>query len=299
MKSPEIKKLRIYLNSLEAEYHQAHFLFSDPLEFVHHYQDPWDQEAIALLSAVLAYGNVKQIRKSIQEALKRIHQISESPKDFVRGLSQAPFKKKAFRIFEGYVHRFNSGIDLFLLFQLLNRSWSKHGSLGDHFLKFLKPEDPHIESALSQLVAEWRHWMSSRPINSVSSSSFSYLLTSPNEGSCCKRWCMFLRWMGRKDQLDLGLWSDASPLNFLTAQHRLKPSQLIMPLDTHTGRISQQMGFTLRKSLNWKAALEVTQTLKEVDPNDPTRYDFALARLGILNTRDTGDTIYAHANTNS
>jgi hypothetical protein len=62
----------------------------------------------------------------------------------------------------------------------------------------------------------------------------------------------------------------------------LKSSQLILPLDTHTGRISQYLGLTRRKSLNWLAALEVTESLRQCEPNDPSRYDFALARLGIL-----------------
>jgi uncharacterized protein (TIGR02757 family) len=91
---------------------------------------------------------------------------------------------------------------------------------------------------------------------------------------------MFLRWMGRKDQLDPGLWSETGPLR--TAETYLHPSQLVLPLDTHTGRISQYLSLTSRKSLNWKAALEVTARLRKSDPLDPTRYDFALSRMGIL-----------------
>ncbi len=94
---------------------------------------------------------------------------------------------------------------------------------------------------------------------------------------------MLLRWMGRKDGkngVDLGLWMTGSPL--LAGLSGLKPDQLVLPLDTHVGRISQYLGLTRRKSLNWKAALEITERLREVDPRDPVRYDFALARLGIL-----------------
>jgi hypothetical protein len=89
--------------------------------------------------------------------------------------------------------------------------------------------------------------------------------------------------MVRKDAVDLGLWSAGSPLlKRMSAERGLLPHQLILPLDTHVGQICQFIGLTRRKSLNWKAAVEITSILKTFDPQDPVRYDFALARLGIL-----------------
>jgi uncharacterized protein (TIGR02757 family) len=94
---------------------------------------------------------------------------------------------------------------------------------------------------------------------------------------------MFLRWMGRRDGLDPGLWSEGGALAATLPEGRfLRPDQLIIPLDTHTGRISQYLELTRRKSLNWLAAVEVTEALKLCDPADPVRYDFAMSRLGIL-----------------
>jgi uncharacterized protein (TIGR02757 family) len=90
--------------------------------------------------------------------------------------------------------------------------------------------------------------------------------------------------MGRSDRLDPGLWTESSPLRASFPPGRfLSSSQLILPLDTHTGRISQYLGLTQRKSVNWLAAVEATETLRKVDERDPTRFDFALSRLGILN----------------
>jgi uncharacterized protein (TIGR02757 family) len=273
MISTEAKNLRIFLNQLQKEFHQAHFLSSDPLEFAHQFRDPLDQEAVALLAAVLAYGNVKQIRRSLKDALNRIQNLSKSPRQFVEKIHQLRFRRQAIQEFDGFTHRFNVGTDIVILFQLLNLSWSRFGSLGGHFSTLLKPTDLNISEALSELMRQWRDWLRTENLvgDFTSLDTFSYLLTSPEDGSCCKRWCMFLRWMGRKDSVDLGLWS-----------HFLSPHQLIMPLDTHTGRISQYLGLTTRKSLNWKAAIETTESLKRVDPKDPTRYDFALSRLGIL-----------------
>jgi uncharacterized protein (TIGR02757 family) len=271
-------ELSKFLNQLTQSYHKVDFLSSDPLEFVHRYKDAWDQETVALLAAVLAYGNVKQIRKSVEEALRRMALISDSPRHFVEKLKSSVFRKKAHQAFGGYVHRFNCGTDLVHLFELLGRSWAQHGSLGAHFLTFLEPGAADISDALSSLIAEWYEWLDPN-----APPTFSYLLTSPANGSCCKRWCMFLRWMGRRDDVDVGLWTAESPLQKTFPQGRsLLSTQLIMPLDTHTGRISQYLGLTIRRSLNWKAAQEVTEALRKVDPTDPTRYDFALSRLGIL-----------------
>jgi uncharacterized protein (TIGR02757 family) len=273
--------VRGVLEQLYQQYHKAEFLPSDPLEFPHRYQDPWDQEAVALLSGLLAYGNVKQIRRSVELALERMARVAPSPRAFVERVVDEPELGR--RAFRGYVHRFNVGKDLVALFILLGMSWRTYGSLGAHFLKFLGPEDRHIGNALDGLITEWRSW------NREKSPSFSYLLTAPTDGSCCKRWCMFLRWMGRApDGLDLGLWTGA-PDPTRKAYYRtfpagrvLRADQLVIPLDTHTGRISQYIGLTRRKSLNWLAAVEVTDSLRASDPADPTKYDFALARLGIL-----------------
>jgi uncharacterized protein (TIGR02757 family) len=266
----EPSPLGFFLDRLHLNYHRAEFLSSDPLEFVHHYRDPWDREAVALLGAVLAYGNVKQIRRSVAEVLRRMEGACGSPQAFVRAPKRAALK--------GFVHRFNRGEDIALLLELLARSWKEHGSLGAHFVSRLEPGAPDISVALDGLMGDWISWAGRR-----ARGSFTYLLTARRDGSCCKRWCMFLRWMGRRDQLDPGLWTEQGELQSTFPKGRyLKSSQLVLPLDTHTGRISQYLGLTDRKTLNWKAATEITERLKSFNAEDPVRYDFALARLGIL-----------------
>ena len=236
---------------------------------------------MALVAALLAYGNVRQIRKSVQDLISRMVKHSSSPSCYVRELGAKNRAQAASRAFDGFVHRFNNGADLFQLLQLLEQSWSKYRSLGAHFSVHLTPQDKNISTALALLIQDWRAWAK----KGESLGSFSYLLTSPAEGSCCKRWCMFLRWMGRKDDIDPGLWSESGILAHTIPKGRwLKTEQLIIPLDTHTGRMSQKLGLTSRKSLGWKAAVEVTESLKRFDPHDPTRYDFSLSRPGILDT---------------
>ncbi|WP_246144958.1 TIGR02757 family protein [Helicobacter canis] len=100
------------------------------------------------------------------------------------------------------------------------------------------------------------------------SQGFSFLVGfSPS--SPLKRWNMFLRWLTRKDHIDLGLWQDL-----------LSPSDLLLPLDTHTLRISRALTLLQRKSYDRKAVLEVSAALKRFCAHDPIRYDFALYRIG-------------------
>ena len=281
-----LQSLGGFLNELQTQYHRRNLLDSDPLEYVHHYSNPWDQEVVALVAALLAYGNVKQVRKSVSDVLARIGRVAESPSEMIRNLQglggrKSPYSKQVSREFETFVHRFNRGPDFVVLFHLISESWIRSGSVGGHFLQNLEPEG-NISEALSLLIADWRSWVKDMGPKSAAK-SFQYLLTSPADGSSCKRWCMLLRWMGRKDELDPGLWCQGSGLSGTFPDGRsLRASQLILPLDTHTGRISQYLGLTQRKTLDWKAALEITQNLSVCDPQDPTRYDFSLSRLGIL-----------------
>jgi uncharacterized protein (TIGR02757 family) len=276
-----MRRVKDFLDPLYARFQRPEYLSSDPLEFVHRYADPWDREVVALVAALLAYGNVKQIRRSVSDLLARIEAAEPNgPAAFVRSLGEGQAgRARARRALKGFVHRFNGADDFLTLLSLLARSWREHGSLGAHFLRGLESDAPDIGSALSVLVADWRDWAGA----ACRRRSMAHLLNAPSEGSCCKRWCMFLRWMGRRDALDPGLWTEASPLAVtFPAGRALRAAQLVIPLDTHTGRISQYLGLTERRTLNWRAALEVTASLRACDAQDPVRYDFALSRLGIL-----------------
>src|SRR5262249_46185832 len=156
----------------------------------------------------------------------------------VRGLLSNRELNPAFvhSAFDGFVHRFNVGSDLAILFTLLARSWAEYGSLGAHFVSHLDPESPTFALALDSLIGDWRRWISeSQALASLyrKSPSFSYLLTAPSDGSCCKRWCMFLRWMGRDEEgaparLDPGLWAKNGALAATFPKGRwLRADQLV------------------------------------------------------------------------
>ena len=267
--------LQPFLERVYRRYHLRERLSSDPLEFVHRWKTPREQEAVAILSALLAYGNVKQIRASAEALLDRLEFYGSGSlaRALVRAAqpSEAPALSKAL---SGFVHRFNPSADWVLLFRLIASSQKEWGSVGAQLCAGLSPEHPDFSIALDAMIHQW--WgqvVEWDPAAAKPGSSFRYLLNSPlQSGSACKRWCMLMRWMGRKDEIDVGLWQEFG----------LKPSQLVMPLDVHTGRMSQLLGLTERRSLNWKAAREITDRFAEIDPQDPVRFDFSLCRLGIL-----------------
>jgi uncharacterized protein (TIGR02757 family) len=234
---------------------------------------------VALVAAQLAYGNVRQIRASVARWLELMEANSKTPARFVReGLSDPTVRQSV----QGFVHRIHRGSDLLALLDLLSESWRHHGSLGAHFVSLLSPEDTSFAPALDGLLTEWKRWSEERTGQRIPR-SLAHFLAAPASGSCCKRWCMLLRWMGRKDDLDPGIWQPGSVLVASASEERgLRPRQLVIPLDTHVGQICQLLGLTTRKSLNWKAAVEITERLREFDPEDPVKHDFALARLGIL-----------------
>lgn len=263
--------LKGFLDDLYVRYSGREYLYSDPLEFVHRYEAQGDQEVVGLLSALLAYGNVKQIKKSVADLLQRIESTGLRPRQFILKTSfDAPVP-----VFRGFVHRFHTGEDIRALCWLVKRSIEKHGSLGAHFSRGISDQDTQIENALRLWMNDWKSDYKSIYLAQKlgkPTRSFMHFLSSPEGGSTCKRWCMYLRWMGRKDELDLGIWQ----------QYGLRSDLLVMPLDTHTARLSRELRLSRRKNADWKMAIEVTDRLKKLDPKDPIRYDFAICRLGII-----------------
>jgi uncharacterized protein (TIGR02757 family) len=282
-----VDALRPLLESLYLEFNDPRYLGIDPLELVLRYSDPWDREAVALIAAVLAYGNVKQIRASVEGVLSIMHETAPGPAAYVRSLAAGKVDTHARMRMQERYHRFNVGDDFLALFSALDWSWTRYGFLGGHLASRLSLG---LSPALDGLMDDWTGFLEAR-----ATSSFRYLLTPPRSGSCCKRWCMLMRWMGRRDAIDPGLWLADGPFRDLYARaagsglgntRALAPTDLVFPLDTHTGKIVKLLKLTRRKSLDWKAAREVTHAFGQITPTDPVKFDFALCRVGMLDLMD-------------
>ena len=171
-------------------------------------------------------------------------------------------------IFHNFKYRYNTGRDLGLLIYSLNRAINEYKCLKNLFLEGYSDDDKNIREALTHFSGSLRAYLRGKE----NFKGVYYLLSSPEQGSACKRMNMFLRWMARPAPVDLGIWSEIST------------EKLIIPLDTHVAKLSRKLHLTSRASDDWKTAEEITERLKEFDPNDPVKYDFAIFGMGI-----TGD----------
>jgi uncharacterized protein (TIGR02757 family) len=167
--------------------------------------------------------------------------------------------------FAGFKHRFTTGEEVAALVRAAAGLQERHGTLGARFASLVDPGDETVVPALGQFVREL----------GGGACDGSSLLPVPERGSACKRLHLFLRWMVRKDEVDPGGWVG------------VPRSKLVVPLDTHMHRIGRALGFTRRRQADLKAALEITEAFRQVDPEDPVKYDFAIIRLGVSKGDET------------
>ena len=240
------------LDALAAAFDQS-TLTPDPLELVLRYDDPRDCEVGGLLAAAFAYGRADIVVANVGRVLDR---MQPSPYAYIAAFDRDDAAKR----FRGFSHRFHKTRDLVALLDRIASAVAVHGSLGRLFRSVYRDDDRDIGPSLTRFVGALRG----------GDKSLQYLLTSPADGSACKRMNLFLRWMVRRTSPDLGLWTFVDP------------AKLVMPLDTHVHRIATFLGLNGRKTADWKAARAVTDRLARFDRTDPVRYDFAICRLGIL-----------------
>ena len=134
-------------------------------------------------------------------------------------------------------------------------------------------DDENIILALSKFCDSLRERYAREHDGQVSD-GLKYLLASPVGGSVCKRLNLFLRWMVRDDDVDLGLWKSVDK------------AKLIVPVDVHIARLCGILGFHNGKTVSLSTALKITKSFVEIEPADPVKYDFALTRIGIVKDCD-------------
>ncbi len=260
-----LHRLRDRLEELFCQYHHPKYLESDPLQFLHRYPNPADQEVVGLIAALLAYGRVNTIFSSVQKVLSL---LGPRPQQAILQIEPCKIREQL----KDFKHRFNTAEDVVALLTCLQQILRKHGSLQAAYRSGYRKSDPDTFRASSRFMTLFNRCLSqSTAANETLSYGLKFLLASPANGGACKRLNLFVRWMARpKDGLDLGLWN------------QICPSKLIIPLDTHIHQIGRFLGLTHRASGDWKTAVQITESLRRIDPKDPVRFDFALSRLGIL-----------------
>ena len=217
----------------------------DPIMVAHRHND----ETISLICALFSYGNVKQIVKFLDSLDFSLLESSE---------------KEIEETLNNHYYRFQTSEDVIALFIALKRLQTET-TLETVFKSGYDKENSVIDG-INELIKMMQQ------IYPYSSRGYDFLIskvTTKTKGAgALKRWMMYLRWMVRDDNIDMGLWSGVDT------------KDLIIPLDTHTFKVSQKLGLLTRKTYDLQAAIEITCKLKEFDINDPLKYDFALYRIG-------------------
>ena len=245
-------ELKEFLDQKATQYNTLDFIGTDPIQIPHHFKEKQDIEISGFLIATIAWGNRKSI---ITNGQRLLDIMGNSPYDFVQNYTE---KQKKYT--KGFVHRTFNENDLHTFFLALSNIYKQHQGLEAVFAKNTTKESiqPAIH-AFKKVFFEIPHLIRTQKH-----------VGDPQKNSAAKRINMFLRWMVRQDTtgVDFGIWDAISP------------GVLSCPLDVHSAGIARKLGILTRKQNDGKALQELDKVLREMDPIDPVKYDFALFGLG-------------------
>ena len=255
MASHSPNRLKAFLDEKVEQYNQPDFIAHDPISIPHAYTLKQDIEITGFWAAMLAWGQRITI---INKCLELFDMMDNKPYEFVLHHSENDLKSLL-----KFKHRTFNDIDTLYFVAFFRSFYQKYNSLEEAFLRGIAVEDDTVEHALAGFH-ECFFGLPDAPQRTRKH------IATPARKSACKRMNMFLRWMVRKDNagVDFGIWK------------RLQPSQLSCPLDVHTGNIARKLGLLKRKQNDAKALNELDVALRNLDPVDPVKYDFALFGLG-------------------
>ena len=238
------------------QFNQTEFIENDTISIQHLFRKKQDVEIAGFFAAVFAWGQRKTIILKCTDLLQR---MDNSPHEFITQYQETDLQKLV-----GFKHRTFNDTDLLYFIYFLNHWYTKNESLEQAFTKHLLPKDETIENGLNAFNALF-FGLSDVPQRTRKH------IAAPIYKSACKRINMYLRWMVRKDNqgVDFGIWKT------------IKTSQLVCPLDLHSGRVARAFALLERSQDYWQAAIELTAALRKLDPKDPVKYDFALFGAGV------------------
>lgn len=245
--------LKEFLDRKVKEYNRPAFIKDDPIAIPHSFTQKQDIEIAGFFAAVFAWGNRTTIINKSKELMKR---MDNSPYSFIKDHSPKDLQRlKNFR------HRTFREDDLYYFIEFFHQHYLKHHSLESAFFAIADLDTEHSLTNFKKYFFSFEHLKRTEKH-----------ISSPVQGSTCKRLNMYLRWMVRKDNkgVDFGLWKNTSP------------SKLICPIDVHVARVAKKLGLLKRKQVDWPAAMELTEALRKLDKHDPVKYDFALFNLGVI-----------------
>jgi len=249
--------LKDFLDAKADHYNRPSFIERDPISIPHRFSRRQDIEIMGFWAAVLAWGQRPVILKKANEL---IDLMDGAPYDFVRSHQESDLSR-----FLAFKHRTFNATDALYFLHFFRTYYQANDSLED---AFLTDSTSTTGNTVEPALVTFHDRFCCDPFFPDRTRKH---IATPARNSSCKRLLMFLRWMVRRDDrgVDFGLWT------------RLRPEQLVMPIDVHVNRVARSLGLLSRPQTDWKAAIELTDALRQFDPADPVRYDFALFGLGV------------------
>jgi uncharacterized protein (TIGR02757 family) len=249
----DYNQLKVILDKKVKEYNNFEFIHTDPIQIPHKFIKKEDIEIAGFLTATIAWGQRKSI---IKNACRLMAMMDNSPYEFITTATE-----QELNMLNGFVHRTFNDIDSKFFINSLRNIYLHHGGLENVFTVGFNQNETIINA-----LAHFRATFLSTPHLHRSEKH----LSDVTRNSSAKRLNMFLRWMVRQDEcgVDFGIWKD------------IPTSALFLPLDVHTGNVGRELGLLTRTQNDLKAVIEITEKLREFDPNDPVKYDYALFGIG-------------------
>jgi len=249
-----VTDLKDFLDEKVEVFNRPNFIETDPIQVPKQFSEKENIEIAGFLAATIAWGNRPAI---IKNALRLMALMDNQPYDFVTEASPEEIMR-----LRKFIHRTFNGDDCIYFIRSLRNIYQNHGGLQSVFEKGFKL-DFSVNSSLTHFYSVFFELDGERTRKHIS---------NVQKGASAKRLNMFLRWMVREDKrgVDFGLWKG------------IQTSKLMLPLDVHTGNTGRKLELLQRKSNDWKAVEEITAALREFDPEDPVKYDFALFGLGVF-----------------
>ncbi len=260
MNKIRLLRLKQELDIILKEYNNSGFIPSDPISVPHRFTKKQDIEIAGFFAAIFAWGNRTTIINKCNELMML---MEDAPYQFISQHEETDLKR-----FLAFKHRTFNATDLLHFIRVLRYHYqhdnSKGPTLETAFSKGLNEMDETVEQALIY----FHHYFFSLEDSPGRTKKH---ISMPENNSSCKRLNMFLRWMVRRDEadVDFGIWTS------------IKPHQLVCPLDVHVQRVALRLGLISSEKSDWKTALELTSNLRQLDPNDPVKYDIALFSMGV------------------
>lgn len=262
----EIRALKPYLDEWVSRIETSDYIEDDPVQFMHAFNEEEDQLLAGFFAALMAWGRRDIVISKVSDLLER---MKNRPAEFIRNFSEADADR-----FSGFKHRTFKPVDIYWLTKILSSIEKEYQGFEQFWIHCRQLAGNNSKELISVFHDEFF------AMHPEAAQRTRKHISDSDKNSSCKRLYLFLKWAIRKGSpVDVGI------MDFMPA------SELMIPMDVHVGRQARVLGMLGRRYNDWKAVKELTNKLKTLDPDDPTKYDYALFGIGLSKKEIPGEFI--------